>query len=175
MTNVLTVLDQIDDAAAAWAAQNVEARHIPMLRAVTQAGGTESAVVAGLAAATINRLRTGGWAGTQRLLVIVAGQNLLHNGIKLLARRRRPSGPHHSHFAGSSFPSGHTTTAAAVWPAVTAAVGAPRGVRAASYAVGPVVGATRVLLGVHWITDVTAGLGLGWLWLWLGRRFTRRG
>jgi undecaprenyl-diphosphatase len=26
------------------------------------------------------------------------------------------------------------------------------------------VGATRVLLGVHWLSDVIAGLALGWAW-----------
>jgi membrane-associated phospholipid phosphatase len=31
-----------------------------------------------------------------------------------------------------------------------------------------------VLLGVHWLSDVIAGLGLGWGWLALTVRFRRR-
>jgi membrane-associated phospholipid phosphatase len=37
--------------------------------------------------------------------------------------------------------------------------------RAAAVIVALVVAFSRVYLGVHWLTDVVAGLALGWAWL----------
>lgn len=167
----------MDRRVAKWAANNVRPRQVPAIRAVTHLGGTEVAVSAGVIAAVWASRRAGSWRPALRLLTVIVGQNLLHNLIKRLTRRRRPEGPHHSHFAGTSFPSGHTTTAAAAWPAIADAV-APQAVapaRAAAYAAGPAVGATRVLLGVHWLSDVLAGLVLGWGWLALTNRLFNRG
>lgn len=73
-------------------------------------------------------------------------------------------------FAGTSFPSGHATAAAASYAAF-ALVLSRRHTRATAAALAAVAtaitfatAATRVLLGVHWTTDVVAGVFLGWAW-----------
>lgn len=170
------MFEDVDRAVAVWAARTVTSRWVRAIRTLTHLGGTEVAVTAGALAGIVGLRRSGSWTPACWLLIVIGGQNALHNAIKLFTNRRRPAGPHHSHFTGTSFPSGHTTTAAATWPAIAAVV-APRAgvpVRAASYAAGPAVGATRVLLGVHWFSDVLAGLALGWSWLALVRRMLRR-
>ena len=58
----------------------------------------------------------------------------------------------------ASFPSGHATTAAAA--AIALALIAPRW-RVVALAIALLVGASRVLLGVHFIADVLAGFLLG--------------
>ena len=58
----------------------------------------------------------------------------------------------------SSFPSGHATTAAAAATALALMV--PRW-RALAVALAVLVGASRVLLGVHFVADVLAGFALG--------------
>ena len=71
---------------------------------------------------------------------------------------------------GPSFPSGHSATAAAFWAAAALVLGRgrPRLTRAllAGGAVGitVAVAGSRVLLDVHWLSDVIAGVALGWGW-----------
>lgn len=104
------------------------------------------------------------------MLTVVAGQGLLNTGLKLLVGRDRPDVAQLAPFSGSSFPSGHTAAAAATYAAVAVVLtlGASPRFRAmaagaaAFLAVG--VAATRALLGVHWLTDVIAGLALGYGW-----------
>lgn len=157
---------ELDEAVAKWAAANVAARHVGPLKVVTHLGGTEVAVTAGITAGLIARVKRQSWRPALELAVVIVGQNLAHNLVKRLSNRSRPRGPHHSFFSGTSFPSGHTTTAAAAWPAIAAAAAHENSfARTASLAIGPMVGSTRVLLGVHWLSDVIAGLVLGWGWL----------
>lgn len=67
----------------------------------------------------------------------------------------------------SSFPSGHTSSAAALFAALG---GGSRRFLWLGLAVGAAVGLGRLYLGVHWVADVVAGLilGLGMAWALLG-------
>ena len=104
------------------------------------------------------------------LAVIGVGVSLLNNGLKLLVHRERPVVLQLTHAGGYSFPSGHTAAAAACWAAIALVVARkwPRsGRRMAAVVVlviTLVVASSRVLLGVHWLSDVIAGAIFGWTW-----------
>jgi undecaprenyl-diphosphatase len=72
--------------------------------------------------------------------------------------------------ATPSFPSGHSTAAAATFAALALVIGRKRSPTArsiiAGIAVAMAVGVacSRVLLAVHWFSDVVSGLALGWTW-----------
>ena len=100
----------------------------------------------------------------------IGGQFLLSNGIKWIVDRARPTIAPLTGFAGTSFPSGHAVAAAATWACVAFLLGRHRHRHAravllgGAVAVAVAVAATRVALGVHWTTDVVAGLFVGWTW-----------
>ncbi|MBP6809783.1 MAG: phosphatase PAP2 family protein [Chromatiaceae bacterium] len=73
----------------------------------------------------------------------------------------------------SSFPSGHTVTAAVllgVWLCFIPGMAA----RLLLMALALTVGLSRVVVGVHWPIDVAAGLAGGWLAAWLGVWLSQR-
>ncbi len=104
------------------------------------------------------------------LLVIAAGSAVLPITVKLFVARPRPTIEHLSHLSSLSFPSEHTTQAAAVYLTIAIMLSArlTRGWREAAIALGVVIALgvawSRVYLGVHYPTDVAAGLLLGWSW-----------
>ena len=110
------------------------------------------------------RRRTAGY-----LACCVVGAYALSTTGKLAVGRARPAFPDPvSQASGASFPSGHATGAAAFYLAV-AVVLAGRSPRrrpllTIAVLVPLAVAATRVLLGVHYLTDVVAGLVIGWGW-----------
>lgn len=118
--------------------------------------------VAGVLAAGTRHTRRGGLRG----VLAIAGASLLANGVlKPLVPRRRPAAellPRYRSLddppTSSSFPSGHAASAAAFATAV--AMESPK---AASWVVpiAATVAYSRVHVGVHWTTDVAAGVGLG--------------
>ncbi|HEY8093658.1 MAG TPA: phosphatase PAP2 family protein [Acidimicrobiales bacterium] len=159
-----------DLSAARWGAQHATAVSTRLLRDISQLGGTIGIITVALVAAIVEQRRIPSRSAPLFLLIVLVGQNLLANGAKLAVGRARPSISQLTGFAGSSFPSGHATAAAATFAAVALLLSRRRSPRArailagAAAAIAVAVATTRVLLGVHWLTDVLAGLALGWAW-----------
>jgi undecaprenyl-diphosphatase len=114
-------------------------------------------------------------AGLRREALAVAlslgGAMLISDWVKLLVSRPRPPVEHLQAVTGSSFPSGHATQASAFWFslvfAMPAAGASPKLARVAAglaLLIVLAVAASRVYLGVHYPSDVVAGmlLGAGW-------------
>ncbi|HEY8679222.1 MAG TPA: phosphatase PAP2 family protein [Candidatus Dormibacteraeota bacterium] len=105
------------------------------------------------------------------LIVVAAGSAALPSVVKLIVARPRPTIEHLTHLTSLSFPSEHTTQAAAIYLAIASLLtqGRPafwRGIALTlAVAIALLVAGSRVFLGVHYPTDVTAGLLLGWLWV----------
>jgi undecaprenyl-diphosphatase len=104
------------------------------------------------------------------LIAVAIGQTILSTGVKELVDRVRPTANPIAHTLGPSFPSGHTTGAAACFAAFALVLGRGRSRNAQAVLAGTAVfvavavAASRVLLGVHWLSDVVGGLALGWGW-----------
>ena len=113
------------------------------------------------------------------LIVIAAGSAALPSIIKLIVGRPRPTIEHIREATTLSFPSEHATQAAAIYLtiAILLSQGLPRGLREGAIVlavlIALVVAASRVYLGLHYPTDVIAGLLLGWSWALLVFRWAR--
>lgn len=159
----------LDSSAAQWGANNATALSTLVLKMVTQLGSTVAIVVLSIVVAVVEYRRAPSRSVPGYLALVVIGQLVIVNVIKLVIARARPGHPL-AGFSGASFPSGHTTAAASFYAAAALMLGRgrPLGTRSilagVAVAVAVVVAASRVLLGVHWLTDVIAGLALGWSW-----------
>lgn len=127
----------------------------------------------------IATLVAAGWlavAGRRRalahLLVATAGGGLLTATLKQLVGRARPDLVAHLVAVHSpSFPSGHAADTAFVFATLAMVAASPgtapaerRYLMAAALLLSVSVGVTRVILGVHWPSDVLAGWAIGGLW-----------
>ncbi|WP_053802214.1 phosphatase PAP2 family protein [Streptomyces rimosus] len=139
-----------------------------VMTAVTYAAEIPLIVVSALVAVVLGR-RAHSW----RPLVLVGAAGglsvLAATAAKDLTDRLRPPATYWVvHESGFSFPSRHTTMAAALLPLLayllTMYVRSRPAVCvlwAAAFALIGLVGASRVYLGVHWATDVAGGFALG--------------
>jgi membrane-associated phospholipid phosphatase len=162
-----------DQRAAEFGADHSTTGSTRTLEAFTQFGATGwllivMAVIGALEAWHFRKLAVLGY-----LAVVGIGVSLINNGLKHIVQRERPAVLQLTTYGGYSFPSGHTAAAAACWAAIALVVarrwrrGARRAAAAAAVAITLAVGTSRVLLGVHWLTDVIAGAIMGWAWFML--------
>lgn len=112
------------------------------------------------------------------LILAAAGVAVITTTIKVIADRPRPQA---GQGLDPSFPSGHTAYVTSVL-GLTAVLLADRGrwrLAAAAVLIVAAMGPSRVVLGVHWLSDVLAGYAIGLAWLLLilafGLPWARRG
>jgi undecaprenyl-diphosphatase len=164
------VLSGIDSSVAEWGNHHASAWSHDVLVLITDLGETWTVVVVAVVVALVELARTRSRWVVPFLLAVIAGDKLLTEAVKQLIDRARPTIEAVAATLGPSFPSGHTSTAAASWAAFALVASRWWGRRAwpplAGLAVGiaVAVAGSRVLLDVHWLTDVLGGLALGWAW-----------
>ncbi|MCU1692157.1 MAG: hypothetical protein JWM64_1248 [Frankiales bacterium] len=162
-------LDERTSAAAERAqASSPLLRHAGLL--LTHLGDPLLVTVASIATVAVlvavGRRRAALFVAVARLGALVLSQLPKH----LVGRARPVFAEPIAHAAGASFPSGHALGGTVFWVS-TALVVVPlvrparrRLVLASALLVSVVIGATRVVIGVHYLSDVVAGFLVGLAW-----------
>jgi membrane-associated phospholipid phosphatase len=164
------VLGSIDRSVAEWGDRHASAWSHDALTLVTQLGETWLVALVAIVVAAVELVRTRNRWAAPFLLTVILGDKVLTEAIKQLVDRARPTIEAVAATLGPSFPSGHTSTAAASWAAFALVAGRWWGRRAwpalagAAVGIAVAVALSRVFLDVHWLSDVLAGLALGWAW-----------
>jgi membrane-associated phospholipid phosphatase len=159
------VLPEWDGAMAA--AFRLRASH-PATRlfvSLTQLGGAAVMIPVALIAAaglrSAGHLRKSIW-----LLLTLGGGRIAVEMMKYLVGRARPAASHHLvDVATASFPSSHSAGTAMTVLALLAIARCRRRIWIAGFAFILTIGLSRVMLGVHWPSDVLAGWGFGLFWV----------
>jgi membrane-associated phospholipid phosphatase len=162
----------VDHDVSRWVADSIPSSIEWIARVFTWLGGAVgTAIVAGSAALLLWRSGRRDDAGF--VVFAVAGVTVLVAVLKAIYERARPEIgsaiplPH-----SYSFPSGHAATAVVLYGALGLLLGerARSRKRAAAWLVAAgfvalAIGASRVLLNVHFVSDVAAGFAVGLAWL----------
>ena len=163
-------LNRFDRSVAAWGHDHATALSTHGLNVVTQFGATLTAILVCIALAVIETIRTRSPWIVPFLVVLMVGNEILFTTIKDLANRARPTLNPAAATLGPAFPSGHSATAAALYAGAALLLARRRGhlirtvLTGLAVALAVAVACSRVLLDVHWLSDVIAGLILGWVW-----------
>jgi membrane-associated phospholipid phosphatase len=165
------LIQHVDNWVAAWGFDHRSGPSTTGLNAITDLGTIQVVVGLAIVLALLDFLRTRNRWTILFLGVVLVGMELAQHGVKDLVGRLRPTLVPAAAHLGPSFPSGHSATAAAFYAAAALVVGrwlhgrsARHVVIAAAVGVAVAVAASRVLLDLHWLSDVVGGLALGWAW-----------
>jgi undecaprenyl-diphosphatase len=163
-------LVRIDYWLAAWGNRHASGLSTHGLNAVTQLGSVYTIVALCLVLAVVETIRQRSIWVVTFIVAVMAGEEGLTLAVKDIADRVRPAFNPVAATLGPSFPSGHSATAAAFYATAALLLGRwrnrPTRALLAGLAVAIAVGvaSSRVLLDLHWLSDVIAGLALGWAW-----------
>ena len=161
----------MDDGVMQW----VAAHQIPWLR-VTMASvtalGTGVVVMMVVLVAALFLWLTKHKHSAALLLVVAVGAILLNGILKAVFQRQRPSAfEWGTEVFSSSFPSGHAMSAAVVYGTIAYLAGRLQRTHAARIATTVVavalillIAASRIYLGVHYPSDILAGMTVGFAW-----------
>jgi undecaprenyl-diphosphatase len=166
-------LARFDRSVSAWGSNHATSDSVDVIELVTQLGNTTFVWLALALAGVYDFVRHRNRDVLLFLAAVGIGEWLLNNGLKMIVDRERPDVLRLVEVSGASFPSGHSAAAAAGAAAVALVIGRDRSRRtraalaAAAALVAIAVATSRALLGVHWLTDVVAGVFVGWGWFLL--------
>jgi membrane-associated phospholipid phosphatase len=169
-TRHVEALSDLDSATALWAGRHTGPLQHRLLEDVSTLATTGGVVVIAVVVGAVEWARVPSRTIPFFLAVVTIGDSLATNAVKAAVDRARPALDPVAATLGPSFPSGHSSTAAAFFAALALLAGRRRGVRARAALAGAAVGVavavacSRVMLDLHWTTDVVAGLALGWGW-----------
>ena len=158
------------DVPIATRAAALSSERVAIFRSLTQLGASTTVLVLASAVGLFLSVRTRSPRPMAFLLATTVGVVVLNNLVKAVVERPRPAISQIITPTGSSFPSGHSAAAAAAFAALAIVLARDRSlpvrrtVCIGAVTVAMVVAWSRVLLGVHWYSDVIAGLALGWGW-----------
>jgi undecaprenyl-diphosphatase len=152
---------------------------VSLARTATFLGDLPVVTAVAVVLAVIARRRSGRWDLGWLATTVIGGALAVTATVKLVVDRARPDDPL-AETLSSAFPSGHSVRAAAVYvlviwaatrwsrrPSVTIAV------TVVSVGMIVAIGVARVVLGVHWPTDVLGGWVLGGVWVLVALLITR--
>jgi membrane-associated phospholipid phosphatase len=160
----------IDSSAARWAQDHSGATSDRILEAITSLASTEWVIAVAVVVGVVEWARVPSRWIPVYLAAVTLGDSLVTNTVKSAVDRARPAIEPVAATLGPSFPSGHSSTAAAFFAALALLAGRRRRPAEKAVLAGLAVGAavavacSRVLLDLHWLSDVVGGLALGWGW-----------
>ena len=163
-------IQHVDNSVAAWGYDHRSATSTHALHWVTDFGSIQIVVGLALLLVVVDFLRHRNRWSFLFLLVVLVGMEISMLSVKGLVGRLRPTLTPEAATLGPSFPSGHSATAAAFYAAAALIIGRRLSGRWRHLAIAVAVGlavavaGSRVLLDVHWLSDVVGGLALGWAW-----------
>jgi undecaprenyl-diphosphatase len=163
-------LADLDRSVGQWGVDHSQTWSTDALELMTLLGDKKVIVVLALVVAAVEYIRRPSHWVLPFLAIVIVGEVLLTNGIKDVLDRVRPEFNPIAETLGPSFPSGHSAGAAAFFGAAALLMSRGRTPQQRALVFGIAAGiaaavaCSRVMLGVHWLSDVIAGVLFGWAW-----------
>jgi undecaprenyl-diphosphatase len=166
----VAVIQHVDNSVAVWVHDHRSPLSTSGLKAITELGNIKVVIGFAIVLVIVDAFRRRNRWSFLFLVMVLAGMEASMLVVKDIVERVRPTLNPAAATLGPSFPSGHSATAAAFYAASALIIGrtlrrpARQSVIAGAIGIAVAVAASRVLLDLHWLSDVVGGLALGWAW-----------